>query len=42
LALQHALNLTFWAMLAITVIAAAIAFTVPAVELRPATPVPAE
>ena len=38
-ALQHSLNLTFWAMLAITVVVVAIAFLVPAVELRQAGPV---
>jgi EmrB/QacA subfamily drug resistance transporter len=38
-ALQHSLNLTFWAMLAITVVVVAIAFLVPAVELRQASPV---
>jgi type VI protein secretion system component VasF len=37
-ALQHSLNLTFWAMLAITVVVVAIAFLVPAVELRQASP----
>jgi MFS family permease len=39
-ALQHSLNLTFWAMLAITVVVVAIAFLVPAVELRQTSPVP--
>jgi EmrB/QacA subfamily drug resistance transporter len=38
-ALQHSLNLTFWAMLAITVVVVAIAFLVPAVELRQTSPV---
>jgi MFS family permease len=42
IALQHSLNLTFWAMLAITVIVVAIAFLVPAVEIRQATPVTVE
>ena len=41
-ALQHSLNLTFWAMLAITVVVVAIAFLVPAVELRQANPVTVE
>jgi len=40
-ALQHSLNLTFWAMLAITVVVVAVAFLVPAVEIRQATPAPA-
>ncbi|MDP9013731.1 MAG: MFS transporter [Pseudomonadota bacterium] len=42
LALQHSLNLTFWAMLAMAVIAAVIASMVPLVELKRATPVAAE
>jgi len=37
LALQHSLNLTFWAMFAITVLTVAIAFMVPSVELRQAS-----
>ena len=41
-ALQHSLNLTFWAMLAITVVVVAIALLVPAVELGQASPVTAE
>ncbi|MDP8984288.1 MAG: hypothetical protein M3N97_04475 [Pseudomonadota bacterium] len=36
LALQHSLNLTFWAMLAIATVAAAVGFLVPSVELKPA------
>lgn len=42
LALQHSLNLTFWAMLAITVLTVAIALLVPPVELRQGTPVATE
>jgi EmrB/QacA subfamily drug resistance transporter len=42
IALQHSLNQTFWAMLAITVVVVAIALLVPAVELGQASPVTAE
>jgi EmrB/QacA subfamily drug resistance transporter len=42
IALQHSLNLTFWAMFAITVVVVAIALLVPAVELGQASPVAAE
>jgi EmrB/QacA subfamily drug resistance transporter len=42
IALQHSLNLTFCAMLAITVVVVAIALLVPAVELGQASPVTAE
>jgi EmrB/QacA subfamily drug resistance transporter len=35
-ALQHGLNLTFWAMLILTAVAVLIAFFVPSVELKPA------
>ena len=41
-ALQHSLNLTFWAMLAITVVTVAIALRVPSVELKQASPAPAD
>ena len=36
IALQHSLNLTFWAMLALSVLAALVALLVPMVEMRPA------
>ena len=42
LALQHSLNLTFWAMFAMAVVTVAIALLVPSVELKPATRVTAE
>jgi len=42
IALQHSLNLTFCAMLAIAVVVVAIALLVPAVELGQASPVTAE
>ena len=42
IALQHSLNLTFCAMLAITVLVVAIALLVPAVELGQASPATAE
>jgi MFS family permease len=35
-ALQHSLNLTFWAMLALSVLGALVALGVPAIELKPA------
>lgn len=35
LALQHSLNLTFWAMLALSALAALVALLVPMVEMRP-------
>jgi EmrB/QacA subfamily drug resistance transporter len=38
LALQHSLNLTFWAMFAIAVVTVATAFLVPAVELKQVSP----
>jgi EmrB/QacA subfamily drug resistance transporter len=38
LALQHSLNLTFWAMFALAVITAATAFLVPSVELKQVVP----
>ena len=38
LALQHSLNLTFWAMFAIAVLTVATAFLVPSVELKHAGP----
>jgi MFS family permease len=42
LALQHSLNLTFWAMLAMAVLAVGMAFMVPSVELKQTGPVTAE
>jgi EmrB/QacA subfamily drug resistance transporter len=42
LALQQSINLTFWAMLAISLAVVAVALLVPPVELRPAVDVPAE
>jgi MFS family permease len=42
LALQHSLNLTFWAMLAMAVVAVGMAFMVPPVELKQAAPVSAK
>jgi EmrB/QacA subfamily drug resistance transporter len=42
LALQHSLNLTFWAMLAMAVVAVGMAFMVPPVELRQADPAAAK
>lgn len=38
MALQHSLNLTFWAMFVIAIVTAATAFLVPAVELRHVAP----
>jgi len=37
LALQHSLNLTFWAMLVLSALAALVALLVPMVEMRPAS-----
>ena len=42
LALQHSLNLTFWAMLAMAVVAVGMAFMVPPVELKQANSVTAK
>ena len=42
LALQHSLNLTFWAMLAMTVVTVSIALLVPSVQLKQATRITAD